>query len=112
MTQPIYQERPRNDERPTRAKQSLFDRAKFVVIGAFFFFYFVWANISDDPLITVRDAISNQWQERRWLFWLLLLEVVRQCHYLMSERSEPWHQWWSKCSSVRPTGRRSGWTRG
>jgi ATP-dependent Zn protease len=44
---------------------------------------------------TPGDAIREMWSAQWWLFALLGLEVLRQIHYVFSERSAGYHRFWT-----------------
>jgi len=88
--------RPRLDELPTRRKSGLWDRIKILLLLLGLFAFFVAAEVSDNPILPISEAINNTLRDKSWLLVLMGLEVLRQIHYLVSERSEPYHQFWSK----------------
>jgi ATP-dependent Zn protease len=83
-------------ERPTRTRMALWDRTKFLLLFAVLFAFFVWGDLSDNPLIDLRDAIATTLEAKQWLLWLAGLEVLRQAHFLLSEHSPGYHQFWTE----------------
>lgn len=102
-------------ERQTRKPLPLWDRVKFLVLFLLLFWFFVWSEYSDpNPFNTVGDAIDDTVQSKRLLFVLAGVELARQVHYLLSERSARYHHFWSE--SVfgrfhRRVGRLNDWNR-
>src|SRR5438270_12758445 len=111
---PEYKSRERDEDRLTRKPMNLWDRIKFVVLLVAIFFLFVWAAASDNPLLPFRDAFDQTLRAKWWILSLAGLEVLRQVHYLVSEHSPTWHQFWSKRVFGRieaRSGRLDDWTR-
>src|SRR5437879_12463255 len=92
---PEYRRRERDEDRLTRKPLALWDRIKFLVLLAGAFGVFVWAAMSDNALLPFGDAFNQQLRAKRWIVVLLAIEVIRQVHYLISERSARYHQFWS-----------------
>ena len=55
----------------------------------------VWAAMADNPLLPFVDAVRLHVVESQWLLWLMGLELLRQVHYFISERSAGYHRFWS-----------------
>jgi cell division protease FtsH len=87
--------RPRDDERATRKPLGLWDRSKFLVLLVAMFFFFVWAEMADDPLLPFSEAVRMVERAKWWLFALAAIEAVRQLHFLVAERSARYHRLWS-----------------
>jgi ATP-dependent Zn protease len=101
-------------ERKTRKPMALWDRVKFLVLGAALFGFFVWSDAASNPILPLADAFRRQVEAKWWLFVLLGVELLRQTHYLLSERSPAWHRFSSDRifgSLSRRTGRWNPWTR-
>jgi cell division protease FtsH len=92
----LISSRPRPDEMPTRAKISFWDRVKVLLLLLALLAFFIIAEISDNPILPVSEAINRTLSSKVWLEVLIGLEVLRQIHYLVSERSERYHRFWSK----------------
>ena len=82
--------------RPTRPPMAMWDRVKFLILFAVLFVFFVWGELSDNPLIDLRDAVATTFEAKRWLLWLSGLEILRQGHFLLSEHSPGYHQFWTE----------------
>jgi ATP-dependent Zn protease len=54
-----------------------------------------WYALSSDPLLSVRDGLIQTWNTKWWLTVLFAAELVRQVHYLISERSGAWDHLWA-----------------
>ena len=87
--------RPRLDELPTRRKMSWWDRIKVLLVLVGLFAFFVAAEVADNPILPVSEAINITLRTKVWLLVLIGLEVLRQLHYVISERSAAYHQFWS-----------------
>jgi cell division protease FtsH len=111
---PQFTSRPRDDDRATRKPLALWDRVKYLLLLAALFWFFVWAAIADNPLLPFNDAVNDTVSEKRWIFLLGALELVRQIHYLISERSAAYHQFWTQRvfgGFNRRSARLSDWNR-
>ncbi|MBA2625359.1 MAG: AAA family ATPase, partial [Acidimicrobiia bacterium] len=100
--------------RATRKKLVLWDRVKFLVLFAVLFAIFVWTDVASNPILPVVDAVERQFEAKWWLLVLTGIELVRQAHYLLSERSSRWHGFWSDKvfgGLSRRTGAWNPWTR-
>jgi len=87
--------RPRLDELPTRPPMAWWDRIKVLLLLVGLLAFFVAAEIADDPILPVSEAINQTLRSRVWLLVLIGLEVLRQVHYLIAERSPAYHRFWS-----------------
>src|SRR5262249_34286881 len=54
--------------------------------------FMVSAKTSDNPIMSVHDAIDIVARDKRWLIWLMLVEVLRQLHYIVSEHWADWNE--------------------
>jgi hypothetical protein len=75
---------------------SIWDRTRLLLLFVLLFMIIVWAQVADNPLITFSDAFRIQTHESQWLIWLVGLEVLRQLHFFVSERSSRYHRFWSQ----------------
>ncbi|MGH3612656.1 MAG: AAA family ATPase [Pseudonocardia sp.] len=89
-------ERPKAPTRPTRKKMSPWDRVRLLLLFTVAWLILVWAAMADNPLLPFVDAVRIQVVESQWLLWLAGAEVVRQLHFLLSERSAGYHGFWSQ----------------
>ena len=88
--------RLRDSDRLTRIHLSAFDRFKFLIAFALVWFILVWAAMADNPILSFSDAAYNVSVQRKWIFVLAILEVIRQFHFLISELASGYHKTWGK----------------
>ena len=81
--------------RPTRPKASLWHRIRLLLLLGVIWLVVVWAAMADNPLLPFVDAVRLHVVESQWLLWLMGLELLRQVHYFISERSVGYHRFWS-----------------
>ncbi|HET9081045.1 MAG TPA: AAA family ATPase [Trebonia sp.] len=86
--------RPREEDILTRRPIPLWDRIKWLVLLAAIWLLLVWSLMADNPLIGFLDAARIEVQLGWWVFVLAGLEVVHQAHFLISERSARYNQFW------------------
>jgi ATP-dependent Zn protease len=93
----------------------LWNRIRLLLLFAVAWLILVWAAMADNPLLPFVDSVRIQLHDSQWLIWLAGLELLRQIHYLIEERSARYHRFWSQKVSggmdraVRK--RMSDWTR-
>lgn len=107
------QSRKRDSDRKTRVHLSLYDRIKFLLLFVIVFLVLVWASLADNPLLSVGDAFNEVTRTRTWLIFLVVLEILRQMHFLISELAAPYHGVWQKYFQAVDFAlhRLSDWTR-
>jgi cell division protease FtsH len=78
----------------TRRRALPWDRLK---IGLLLVFILLvgFSNTVNGPFTTPSEALRETWSSQWWLFALLGLEVLRQVHYLVAERSARYNQFWT-----------------
>jgi ATP-dependent Zn protease len=107
--------RPREEDIPTRKPIDLWDRGKWLLLLAVLWLVLVWSVMATNPLVGFVDAIKLEVRMALWVFVLAGLEVIHQVHFLISEHSARYHQFWMKKvwgRFERITHRRlSDWTR-
>jgi cell division protease FtsH len=100
---------------PTRKRMSLWDRIRLILLFTISWLIVVWASMADNPLLPFVDAARIQAVDSQWLLWLAGAELLRQVHFLVSERSVRYHGFWSQRvfgGTERALRRRfSDWTR-
>jgi cell division protease FtsH len=89
-----YKSRPRDDELPTRKPLAPFDRIKLILVIIALFVFLFWGALSDNPIISARDAFWDTVRSKSWLLALLVLEGMRQLHYVVCERNAGYHKFW------------------
>ena len=87
---------PQGGEDLVRKRLSLWDRSKYLLLLTGLFFVLVWASMADDPLLPFGDAARIQLTSAWWVFAIAAVEAIRQIHFLVSERSARYHQFWMK----------------
>ena len=92
----FVQSRPRLDELPTRPRMAWWDRIKVLLLLVGLLAFFVAAEIADNPILPISEAINETLRSKVWLEVLIGLELLRQVHYLISEHSAGYHRFWSK----------------
>ena len=75
---------------------SLWDRIRLLLLFVIAWLIIVWASMADNPLLPFSDAALIQLRDSQWLLWLAGLEVVRQIHFFISEKSAAYHRFWSE----------------
>ncbi len=91
-----FKSRERLEDRTTRKPMSLWDRVKLLVLLVGMFFFFVMAETGDNPILPFREAYDHQLRTKWWVAALVGIEIVRQVHYLICERSASYHLFWSQ----------------
>jgi cell division protease FtsH len=86
--------RPREEDILTRRRISLWDRIKWLVLLAVIWFLLVWSLMADNQIMGFQDALRIEVQLGWWVFILAGLEVVHQAHFLISEHSARYNQFW------------------
>jgi ATP-dependent Zn protease len=109
--------RPRPSERETRAPSAGWDRVKFVVLLAFLWvcgLAIVWTTTVHPLGGSMAEAIRIALRDYAWILVLMGLEVLRQLHYLLEERSKRYYALWQRRlfgGMSRRLGRMDDWTR-
>jgi cell division protease FtsH len=105
--------RQRDSDRKTRVHLSLYDRVKFLLLFTLVYLVLVWASLADNPLLSVGDAFNEITRTRSWLLLLVVIEILRQMHFLVSELAAPYHGIWQKYFQAVDYAlhRLSDWTR-
>ena len=86
--------RPREEDVLTRRKTPFWDRVKWLVLLAVIWLLLVWSLMADNPLVGFADAVRIEVQLGWWVFILAGLEVLHQAHFLISEHSARYNQFW------------------
>jgi hypothetical protein len=72
------------------------NRIRLLLLFAVAWLILVWAAMADNPLLPFVDSVRIQLHDSQWLIWLAGLELLRQVHYLIEERSPRYHRFWSQ----------------
>jgi cell division protease FtsH len=86
--------RPREEDILTRRRIPIWDRIKWLVLLAVIWLLLVWALMADNQIMGFADAVRIQVRLGTWVFVLAGLEVVHQVHFLISEHSARYNQFW------------------
>ncbi|WP_239310043.1 MULTISPECIES: AAA family ATPase [unclassified Frankia] len=80
---------------PVRKPLVFWDRIKFLVLFGALFVFVVAAATADNPIMGWSDAVREQVSSSWWLLALIAIEVVRQIHMLIGERSSEYYVFWT-----------------
>ncbi|MGQ0744371.1 MAG: AAA family ATPase [Acidimicrobiales bacterium] len=113
---PEFTSRPREDELPTRKPMGEWDRVKMLVLLLGLWGVTFWTTLSENPIISALDAVNEVSTSGggRFLMVLIVAEILRQLHYILSENSPGWHRFWKQRVFGRinaRTDRMNSWTR-
>src|SRR5213595_2118720 len=100
-----FRSREREADRTTRKPLPWWDRIKFLLMLGILFTAFVWSLIANIPIIPFADAVRQTVQAKWWVLALMAVELVRQVHYFISERSARYHRFWTKSVFGRASAR-------
>jgi cell division protease FtsH len=109
-----FKSRERLEDRTTRKPTSFWDRIKILVLLVGIWGVFVLAATGDNPILPYSEALREQARTKWWLLALAGVEVLRQLHYLISERSAAYHRFWTQRffgSLERRAGKMNDWNR-
>ena len=108
-------EPPHAPPAPTRPKIPLWNRIRLLLLLTIAWLILVWAAMADNPLLPFVDSVRIQLHDSQWLIWLAGLELLRQVHYLVAERSARYYRFWSQkvfgAADRAMRKRMSDWTR-
>lgn len=105
--------RPRDSDRKTRIHLSFYDRVKFLLFFGVTYVVLAWSSLAENPILSVQDALSQTARSKSWLLALVVIEVIRQIHFLIAELLAPYHGIWTKYFAFvdRQIHRLSDWNR-
>jgi cell division protease FtsH len=109
-----FKSRERLEDRTTRKPMSLWDRTKILILLGALWFVFVLAATGDNPILPFGEAMREQAASKWWLLALIGIELIRQIHYLICERSASYFRFWSQRffgGIERRAGRMNDWKR-
>ncbi|WP_322750611.1 MULTISPECIES: AAA family ATPase [unclassified Frankia] len=91
----MNQAQPAQPSPPVRKPLARWDRVKFLVLLGALFVFVVAAAMADNPIMSWTDAVREQAAASWWLLALIGIEMVRQVHMLIGERSAQYHVFWT-----------------
>ena len=109
-----FEGRQREEDRTTRKRANLFDRVKILLWLGGAWVLFVLIDMGENPIIPFTDAVDRQLRAKWWLVALFGLEVLRQLHYWVAERSAAYYRYWTQQVVPRMDwrgGKLDDWTR-
>jgi cell division protease FtsH len=84
-------EPPKEVAKEPRRRMQFFDRVKILVLLTIWFGFAAALKHSSVPIMSWAEAFREQLQAKWWLLALAGLEVLRQIHYVISERNGGYH---------------------
>jgi len=69
---------------------------QLVILLTGLFFFFVAAEMSDNPLLPFREAFNMTVNGKWWIVALFVLEVLRQIHFFFCEHSAGYYRFWQQ----------------
>jgi cell division protease FtsH len=94
---PEYRSKERDEDRRTRKPTPFWDRIKILLLLIGLWLVLLWATIAGYPAgyLPLSDALTINLQNNGWLLVLAGVELIRQIHYLISERWARYHAFWT-----------------
>jgi ATP-dependent Zn protease len=83
-------------EQSTRKPLSLWDRAKYLLLLALLWLWLVWAAMADNVILPFQESMRQVTRSSVWIPVLAAVEVLRQLHFFVSEKSERYHRFWTE----------------
>ena len=96
LPEPGVLSRVRDADRPTRKPMALWDRVKFLLLLVVLFWFFVWSDMADNPILPFQDALNRTFESKWWVLALIGLEAIRQAHFLLAESWPGYHHFWAE----------------
>ncbi|GIH24030.1 hypothetical protein Aph01nite_23400 [Acrocarpospora phusangensis] len=76
---------------------AFWDRSKIIIFLGVAFLLLTMKTLGEyEGIMTFQDALYEQAAATPWILWLIGLDVLRQVHFLISERSAGYHRFWTK----------------
>ncbi|MET0160150.1 MAG: AAA family ATPase [Acidimicrobiales bacterium] len=95
LPEPGVLSRVRDADRLTRKPMALWDRVKFLLLLVALFWFFVWSDMADNPILPFEDALNRTFESKWWVLALIGLEAIRQAHFLLAESWPGYHHFWA-----------------
>ncbi len=105
---------PRLAEISVRSRSNFWDRSKILLLLIALWWVLLWSAMTNNPIEPFSDALKNQIASLWWIELLFALEILRQLHYFVCERSAVWNHLWAESvfgGLRRLTHRISDWNR-
>ena len=96
LPEPGVLSRVRDADRATRKPLALWDRVKFLLLLGVLFWFFVWAEMADNPILPFEEALNRTLESTWWVLALIGLEAIRQAHFLLAESWPGYHRFWAE----------------
>jgi cell division protease FtsH len=104
-----------NPDELTRKPLAFWDRVKLLIFFSGAFLVIVWAQLSSNPLMSLEEAERTVATTGigQILLVLVMIEALRQIHFLLAEHVASYHQAWLRLfeRTEARTARYSSWTR-
>ena len=103
-----------SSEMKVRPKMAMWDRTKILLVLFGLLVFMTAGATTANPLMPVAVALVHELTVAWWLTALILLESMRQIHYLLSEHSPEWNSFVSEIlinSIHKPTQGMNDWTK-
>jgi cell division protease FtsH len=96
-----------------RKPRTFWFRSRLLLLIAAIWGLLFWYSLSSDPLLSIHDGLVQTWNSKWWLAVLFAAELVRQIHYIISERWGAYNHFWMDrvFAANRPKGRMTDWAR-
>jgi ATP-dependent Zn protease len=95
LPEPGVLSRVRDADRPTRKPLALWDRIKILLLLGVLFWFFVWSEMADNPILPFEEALERTLEAKWWILALVGLEAMRQAHFLLAESWPGYHRFWA-----------------
>lgn len=95
LPEPGVLSRVRDTDRDTRKPMAFWDRIKFLLLLFGLFWFFVWSEMADNPILPFEDALDRTLEAKWWVLALIGLEAIRQAHFLLAESWPGYHRFWA-----------------
>jgi len=106
--------RIKDEDRTTRKPMAWWDRIKLLVFLVGAWLLLLWSAMAQNPFLPFNDAVNLTLRSQGWLLFLAGVELLRQIHYFISERSTGYHRFWTQRvfgSLDRRRSRMNDWNR-
>ncbi len=90
----VHEPLPDDREPKTRRKLMFWDRIKILVLLTVILLFFTSLKKADIPIMTWGDAFRDELRSKWWIALLFGVELVRQVHNYLGERSSAYFMFW------------------